>query len=715
MKSITLLALIAGTAPAPPALAQNSDATRSARNDTPDPARRDDIVVTGRNFVVADSTTATKSDAPILSTPQAISVVDSDFIDTLNLRTVAEALNYTSGVRSQAFGSDTRIDYYQLRGFANSNFFKDGLVLYNSGAFLSWTTPAEGIERLEVLKGPSSVLYGSGSAGGLVNIVSKAPNRRTIANIEAGIDEYGSAYGSADLGGAISDTLAVRVNGLVRRGDTQVELAEDNRTYGSVALGWTPTSDTSLTLRGSYTRDRSQRPTGFVPYAGFVTPLGDGRKIPIDLFVSDPSVDRYDRDQYEVGYTFETKLGENLRFVSNGRYAEIDLTYAGLFGQFTGNPVLAGGRYYLNRGNSRQDAWLDNVTIDNRLSGTIRTGALVHDLTAGIDYSFSRTASSQRQGTAPRLDIFAPVYNVALPALGVPSTTRQKLDQTGLYVQDRITLGGLVALLSARHDWIGITSTSATGAVTRGDPDKTTYRAGLSYVTPVGLAPYVSYATSFTPVIGAEAATGQYYRPETGEAWEAGIKYEARGFPLIASASLFSIERDGILVSNPVAGFPTNQSQLGLVRSRGGEVEVQARPMSTLNITAALTAFKTENREGAAATLGKAPTGTPGFSASAFIDYTLPAGSFLPGFGLGSGIRHVGRSWADTANTLAVPSATVFDAAIHYDLGAVRLAGNVSNLFDKKYVGACPSAGTCYAANLRRATISLAYRFGDNR
>ncbi|MET3828088.1 iron complex outermembrane receptor protein [Sphingomonas sp. PvP055] len=715
MKNLTLLALLAGTVSASPALAQSAEPGRDARARATDQSRRDDIIVTGRNFVVANSSAATKSDAPIMSTPQAISVVDSDFIDTLNLRTVAEALNYTSGVRSQAFGSDTRIDYYQLRGFANSNFFKDGLVLYNSGAFLSWTTPAEGIERLEVLKGPSSVLYGSGSAGGLVNIVSKAPNRRKIANIEAGIDEYGSAYGSTDLGGAISDTLAVRVNALVRRGDTQVELAQDNRTYGSVALGWTPTSDASLTLRGSYTRDRSQRPTGFVPYAGFVTPLSDGRKIPIDLFVSDPSVDRYDRDQYEAGYTFETKLGDDLRFVSNGRYAKIDLTYAGLFGQFTGNPVLAGGRYYLNRGNSRQDAWLDNITIDNRLSGTIKTGRLSHDLTAGIDYSFSRSASSQRQGTAPRLDIFAPVYNVALPALGAPSTTRQKLDQTGLYIQDRITLGGLVALLSARHDWIGITSTSATGAVARGEPDKTTYRAGLSYVTPIGLAPYVSYATSFTPVIGAEAVTGQYYRPESGEAWEAGIKYEARGFPLIASASLFSIERDGILVSNPVTGFPTNQSQLGLVRSRGGEIEVQARPVPTLNITAALTAFKIQNREGAASTLGKAPTGTPGFSASAFIDYTLPVESVLPGFGLGGGIRHIGRSWADTINTLAVPAATVFDAAVHYDLGAFRLAGNVSNLLDKKYVGACPSAGTCYAANLRRATISLAYRLGENR
>lgn len=679
------------------------------------PQHRDDIVVTGRNFVVADATSAAKTDAPILSTPQAISVVDSDFIDALNLRTIAEALNYTSGVRGQSTGSDTRIDYYQIRGFQQQNFFKDGLVLYNSGAFLSWTTPAEGIARLEVVKGPASVLYGSGSAGGLVNIVSKAPSRRTIVHLEAGADEYGSVYGSADVGGAISDTLAFRANGLVRRGDTQVKLAEDNRSYGALALGWTPSSDTSLTLRGSWTRDRSNRPTGFVPYAGFVTPLSDGRKIPIDLYVSDPSVDRYDRDQKELGYSFETRLGDALRFVSNGRYATIDLTYAGLFGQFTGNPVLSGGRWYLNRGNSRQDAWLDNITIDNHLDASFATGPLTHNLLGGIDYSFSRTASTQRQGTAPRLDIFAPVYNVAIPALGAPSTTRQKLDQTGLYLQDRITLGGLVALLSARHDWVGITSTAATGTVTRGEPEKTTYRAGLSYVTAFGLAPYVSYATSFTPVIGSEAATGRYYRPETGKSWEAGLKYQAKGFPLLATASLFSIDRDGILVSNPVAGFPTNQSQLGLVRSRGGEVEVQARPAPTLNLTASLTAFDIENRSGLAATIGNAPTQTPEFVASAFLDYTLPGGGVLPGLGGGFGVRHVGKSYADTANTLVVPAVTVFDAALHYDLGAFRLAANVSNLFDKAFVGACPSAGTCYAGNLRRATFSLGYRFGDPR
>ena len=668
------------------------------------------IVVIGRNFVVDDAASATKTDTPIIETPQAVSVVDSDFIQTLNLRTVAEALNYTSGVRSQAFGSDTRIEYYQLRGFANQNFFKDGLVLYNSGPFLSWATPAEGIERLEVVKGPASVLYGSGSAGGLVNIVSKPPVARTIVALEAGADEYGSVYGSADLGGRISDTLAVRAVGLVRRGDTQVELAEDNRTYGSLALGWTPTEGTRLTLRGSYTRDRSNRPTGFVPYAGFVTPLADGRKIPIDLFVSDPSVDRYDRDQYEAGYNFETRLGDTLRFVSNGRYARIDLTYAGLFGNFTGNPVLAGGRYYLNRSNSRQDAYLDNITIDNHLSAGFATGPIRHTVLAGLDYSFSRTQSSQRAGTAPRLDIFDPQYGVPIPALGNPATTRQKLDQTGIYVQDQLKAGGFVALLSARRDWVGITSINAAGAVATGSPARTSYRAGLVYVSAVGLAPYVNYATSFTPVIGVEAATGQFYRPETGKQWEVGLRYQAKAFPLLATASLFTIDRDGVLVANPQPGFPTNQTQLGLQRSRGGEVEIQARPVPTLNVTASLTRFDIKNRRGLASSIGKAPTATPEFTASAFVDYTLPEGRFLAGFGFGAGVRHVGKSYADTINTLVVPSATVLDLAAHYQFGPFRAAVNVSNLFDKAYAAACPGAGTCYAANLRRATFSLGYR-----
>lgn len=676
---------------------------------------RDDILVTGRNFVVVDAGAAGKTDLPVIETPQAISIVDSAFIDALNLRTIAEALNYTSGVRSQAFGSDTRIDYYQIRGFAQANFFKDGLVLYNSGPFLSWTTPAEGVERLEVLKGPSSVLYGGGSAGGIVNIVSKRPLASTRIGVEAGVDEYGSAYGSIDVGGAIAPSLSVRASGLVRRGDTQVELAEDGRSYAALAASWTPTADTTLTIRGSYTGDRSNRPTGFVPYAGFVTPLPDGRRIPIDLFGSDPGVDRFDRDQYEVGYTLESRLSPAVRFVSNGRYGRLDLVYAGLFGAFNSPAYVDQGRYYLNRANSRQEGWLDNFTVDNHVDGEFATGPVTHDVLGGVDYSSSETASTVANGPAPRLDVFSPRYNVPIPALGPASTTRQKLDQTGLYLQDILRWNGFVGLLSTRHDWIGITARGANGGVTRGDPERQTFRAGLSYVSSIGIAPYAAYATSFNPVIGIEPATNRYYRPETGRSWEAGLKYQARTIPLLATASVFTIDRDGVLVANPLPGFPTNQSQLGRVRSRGGEFEVQARPAPTLNLTAALTAFKIENKTVVAGTIGKRPTATPAISASAFADYTFPSGSALPGFGFGGGVRHVGESFADQLNTLAVPSATVFDAALHVERGPLRAALNASNLFDKAYVGACPSAGTCYAANLRRVTLSLGYRVGDRK
>lgn len=704
----SLIALAALSYPLSMALAAEEE---DESNVTP----RSSIVVTGQREITNRPIAANKDDGPILTTPQAISVVDDSFIDDLNLRTISEALNYSSGVRSQSVGSDTRIEYFQLRGFNSSNLIKDGLVLTNSGAFLAWTTPAEGIERLEVLKGPSSVLYGGGSVGGIVNIVSKLPDGRDLAFAEVGADEFGSVYGSVDVGASLSETLAVRANGLVRRGDTQVELAEDNRTYGSLAVGWTPKSNTSLVLRGSYTRDRSQRPTGFLPFEGFVTPLPDGRSIPIDLFVSDPGADRYDRDQFEIGYTLDIALSENVGFVSNARYAEIDLIYAGLFGQFRGNPVIEDGRVSISRGNARLDAFLDNFTIDKRFDLAFETGPLNHTFLAGIDYAWSQNQNAQQVGGAPPLDVFDPVYGVDLPALRARPPVNQDLDRTGIYLQDRVEFGGFTGLFSIRHDWVVSSTARGAGAPDRQEDERTTYRAGLSYLTPIGLAPFVSYATSFAPVFGFDEALGEEFRPETGEAFEAGLKYEARGLPFLATVSFFSIERDGVLIANPAPGFPRNQSQSGLVRSRGGEFELQAQPINELNFTAALTAFDIENREGDPDLIGLAPPATPEFIASAFIDYTLPEGSILPGLGFGGGIRHTGKSFADLTNTLIVPEATVFDATLRYDFAGFRLAANVSNLFDKEYVAACPAPGTCYAANVRRITVSLGYRFGDTQ
>ncbi|QTD55840.1 TonB-dependent siderophore receptor [Parasphingorhabdus cellanae] len=668
------------------------------------------IIVTAQRSNADEINSATKLDTPLIETPQAISIVDEDFIDAINARTVAESLNYTSGVRSQAFGSDTRIEYYQLRGFNNSSFFKDGLVLYNSGAFFSWTTPPEGIGRLEVLKGPSSVLYGSSNAGGLVNIVSKAPDRENSASLELGGDEYGTFYGSTDMSVTISDTVSIRSVGLIRRGQTQVQLAKDDRSYISASANWSPDQLTSFTLRTSYTGDRSNRPTGFIPYSGSVTPLSDGRRIPLDLFISDPRADRYDRDQYEIGYSFERELDQNLKIISHGRYAKLNLVYAGLFGSFRGNPEERDGQFFLNRGNSSLEGSLNNIAIDTQLIARFDTGPFNHALLVGIDYSRSDLESSRAFGSAPALNIFAPDYTLPLPPLASRSTTLQSVDQTGLYIQNQIKTGNFSLIVSGRHDYVNIETNENRGNITRGAPEKTSYRVGLVYVSDSGFAPYINYATSFTPLIGTDLSTGNFYQPETGRQYELGLRYQPENQPFALSASLFDIERDGVLVSDPVPGSPFNQSQGGRQRSRGGEVEVQMQAFQGFNLRASATAFDLVIRDGTEGEIGRTPAATPQITAAAYAEYMFFRSQFPGGFRLGAGARYTGNSYADTANTLKLNDALIFDLSLGYEIGALQVAVNISNLFNKRYFAACPSANTCYSGNFRRATFSLNFR-----
>ena len=513
-----------------------------------------------------------------------------------------------------------------------------------------------------------------------------------------------------DSGGPIVRSLSYRGIALIRGGDTQAHHAEDNRQYVMGALNWHPSAATSLTLRASATRDRDNRPTGFIPYRGAVKPLSDGRRIPTRLFVSDPAIDRYDRNQYELGYDFRQRLSPRVRFVSKSRYARLDLDYAGLYGQFSGNPVVMNGAYFLNRGNSRQIAGLKNATSDNRFVIDFDTGPLQHTVLAGVDYSRSRTAGRRAAGAAPPLNIFDPDYDLAIPPLGPDSHNRQILIQTGFYLQDQLKAGPWVLALSGRHDRLDITTAEGGTPAEIRAPAKNTYRAGLVYVADNGLAPYISYATSFMPVIGAERVSGSAYQPETGHQIETGLRYRPESLPITASAAIFDIRRSGVLIADPQPGFPFNRSQGGEQRSRGGELAVEASPWPALSVNAAVTAFDLETVRGEPGTLGKTPVAKPRIIAALFADYTVPGEARLGGLGFGAGVRYTGESYADDANTLSVPAATVFDTALHYNAGSFNIALNVSNVFNEHYIAACPSAGTCYVGSLRRATLSLEYR-----
>jgi len=663
-----------------------------------------EVIVSSGRFADPFSATATKSAVPILEAPQSVSAVPSAFIDALNLRTVAEALNYTPGVRSQAFGSDPRIDYYQIRGFTSNALFKNGLLLLNSG-FSQWTTPPEGIERLDVLRGPSSVLYGGSNPGGLVNIVTRPPDGQRVRTAEAGADEFGTLYASGDLGGRLAEGLAGRAVGLLRAGETQ-NTARDDRAFGAFALGWTLDDRLSVVGRLSLQRDRAERPTGFLPYEGTVEPLDYGR-IPADLFISDPDLDVYDRDQVEVGYSVVWRATDRLTLRQNARAARLDLTYAGLFGLFSGNPLPENPRL-IARGNSSLENAQDNLTLDTQAALEVTTGPLRHRLLAGIDVAHNALDNAQRVGGAPPLDVLDPDYAQPIPDLGPARETSQRIGQVGVYAQDAVRWGDVVLSAAGRHDWLDLSATAANGTESGSTPSNFSGRLGAVYVSPVGIAPYVSTSTSFTPLIGASDATGAFYQPETGAQVEAGVRVQPRGVPLLATAAAFTLTRDGVLVRAPTDEFPRNQEQAGEIRSRGVEASLTAAPVQGLTFTAAATGFRIENRAGDDA--GRRPTATPERLASAFADYRLGGGP-LAGLGGGLGVRFTGRSFADAENTLEVPSATVLDAALHYERNPLRLALNVSNLLDKEYVGACPGAGTCYYANVRRATLSLSASF----
>jgi iron complex outermembrane receptor protein len=242
-----------------------------------------------------------------------------------------------------------------------------------------------------------------------------------------------------------------------------------------------------------------------------------------------------------------------------------------------------------------------------------------------------------------------------------------------------------------------------------GDERKFSGRVGLLYNTDFGLSPYVSYSRSFDPQIGLNSATQQPLEPETGEQVEVGLKYQPVGMRSFVGASLFNLKRRNVLTTDPANIL--NQIQTGEVRSQGLELEANASLMDGLNLVGAYTIYDLETTKDLNPdNLGKIPAGVPETFGALWLNYTVQDGT-LKGFGVGAGVRFVGRSFADQANTYRVPGYTVADAALHYERDNWRAALNVSNLFDEVYVGSCSSANACFYGDRRKATLSVSYKW----
>ncbi len=657
-------------------------------------------------FFAGSSTTATKTDAPLIEIPQSVSVVTQDQLTSRNVQTVNEAIRYTGSVDVDTYGTETRYDWINIRGFDQSTYglYRDN-SRWQSGNVSGQVDPYM-IQEVDIVKGPSSVLYGQNQPGGLVNLVTKRPPSRPLREVVLNYGSFDRKQVSADFGGPIGaddSTLRYRLTVLDRRSDTQVDHVPDNRWFIAPALTWAPSTQTTWTLLADYQKDDTGW-SQFLPSQGTFVANPNG-KIPRSTFTGEPGYDFFHRTQWSGGSLFEHRLTDMWTVRNTLRYSSI---------KYDGNDVFGGGLASdlrtLNRfafGNSLD---LGLFTMDTNASMHAKTGMVDHSVLFGADYSKSRSTIVSGFAAAPSIDIFHPVYGAAIGDLFTYYNTRQPVSLLGLYLQDHMKIGPRwVLTLAGRHDSTDITTNDRIGKTSvKQSPSKFTERIGVTYLSEIGLAPYASYSTSFLPVSGVNAS-GQPFVPTEGKQVEGGVKFQPKGSNSFVTADVYQITQTNVSVPDPA--HPFNSVQEGEIRSRGYEVEAVGNLVSTLNFNAAFSHLdQTVTRTTDPASLGKRPPLAPDNLVSVGAEYTVANGPFT-GFGLGGGARYVGSRAGDSANTIEVPSHTLVDGSVRYLWRNAEFQLSGTNLTNRTYVAVCTSASYCNYGTARTIIATTRFHF----
>lgn len=674
------------------------------------------------NGIVAHgTTTGSKTDTPINEVPQAVSVVTREQMNQQNPLSVGDSLRYTPGVFA-----DSRVggvlESVFLRGFggygiaATNPQLLDGLPLMTGTGYAAQVIDPSTLERVEVLRGPASVLYGQAAPGGIVNMVSKQPTDDPYHDIGIETGNRNRIQTSFDFGGPLTDdgVWSYRLNGLGRRADEQFDFSKQQRIVLAPTLSWKPDEDTKLTIYGFYQNDPDNNFAGWLPAEGTLFP-GPAGRIRRNFFLGDPNYDDYDRQQYMIGYNLEHRFSDALTVRQTLRYSHMDTSFKGFaINYYAPFGVTAGDLKRLAIWDRER---LDGVAVDNQVEYRADTGPLQHVLLGGVSYQ--RTVDNNRSsgwGIVPAINYLSPVYDQPFDRPQLASHARQATDQAGLYLQDQIRTDRLVVTLGAREDWaFGDTQDRLTGSSQSQYDHAFSGRIGAVYLFDNGLTPYFSYSTSFQPTAGVDAG-GEAYKPSKARQTEVGLRYQPVGWDASFTASLFDIHRTNISVTDP--SNPLFYVQTGAARSRGVELEARVELTDELDLIGAFTYLDTiVEKDTDSSVIGNRLVGVPKQAASLWANYKFANGA-LEGLSLGGGIRYVGKSAGNNANTFYVPDATLFDAALGYDFGAAhpqmkgwRGAVNVSNLFDKTYVASCFSAGGCFYGNGRIVTASLHYQW----
>ncbi|WP_299996777.1 TonB-dependent siderophore receptor [uncultured Cedecea sp.] len=696
MLTKTRLALLVGLATGSltfPVLAQET-----TKNDT--------LVVTSKV-----QSGATKLETPDIETPQAVSIVTREQFEEQGATSVHQAVTYTPGVYSNQIGASNRFDYIVMRGFSDGsldNIYLDGLkIMGDTNSHSSLVVDPWFLDSIEVVRGPASVLYGRSSPGGIVALTSRKPSFDTGGEIKLFAGNNKQRGAMFDVTGALDDNdrIAGRISGMTRYADSQFDPLKEERYAIMPSLTWRITDNTRLDLMAYLHRDPEGGSHSGLPYEGTVVPY-NGKKISNTFYEGEPGFDKYNRQENMVGYDIEHQFDSGWSVRQKVRYLNTKVEL---------NQVYAAGwanASQLNRGYSGSEEQMNAITLDNHVDGSFDTGPLNHRVLIGMDYQDRSNHTTGYSGSFPALDAFNPVYNAYPHTITMYGHEQHKLRQTGYYLQDQISLDRWRMTLGGRFDQVKITNLNKLdGSSSALDKNNFSSRAALMYLFDNGIAPYVSYSTSFTPTSFVDDA-GQLLKPMTGKQWEAGLKYEPEGTNIQYSASVFRINQKNIATkTEPDSPYRS----IGEIESEGVELEAVGEIAENLRLQAAYTYTDIRYKKSSQDEQGKRAVYAPRNMASTWLSYDVKSGP-LDGLTIGSGMRYVNGVTTDRLNTHTLPSYTLVDIAVGYDLSKVGIKGlnaqlNVNNLTDKSYVAACNSLSYCYFGAERSIVGSVSWKF----
>ncbi|AFY49091.1 TonB-dependent siderophore receptor [Nostoc sp. PCC 7524] len=667
------------TQPTPPQPSSETQPEQpSAQNEAPI-----ELVVTGQQdrYRVPNASTGTRTDTPIRDIPQTIQVVPEEVIRDQKVTRLRDALLNVGGVLQDGGFAGTA-DQIGIRGFFGGGLFGGGILVDGFKDGRSGIRETANVERIEVLKGPASVLYGGVEPGGVINLVTKQPLREPFFNAELSVGSFSTFRPSIDISGPLNSerTLLYRLNSVYETSNGFRDFNQDTqRFFISPILKWEIGKATNLTLQFDYLNDERPFDRGFLAF-------GEGiLDTPLERFFGEPD-DVRKVEEVGLSYRLEHNFNDNWKIRNAFRYQSSD-TF-----DYRAEPVsLNETTGILSRNFRSNDDYRETYTLQTDLVGKFTTGSINHTLLFGIDLARATQGGTQKRlpgGLTPSINVFNPVYNV-IPRPGLEALTnvvrdnQDTSDGLGIFLQNQIAFAdNLKFLVGGRLDIVDQNSKDLRDGSESNQYDTAiTPRLGIVYqpIEPVSL--YASYSQSFQPNFGIRV-DGSVLQPERGTQYEVGVKGEFLDGRLAATLAAYHITKSNIATTDPAN--PDFSIPIGKQRNQGIEFNVAGQISPGWNVIASYSYIDAEITEDNSGLAGNRPANVPFNTASLWTTYELQRGS-LQGLGFGLGLFYVGDRLGDADNTYTIPSYLRTDAAIYYQRNNWRAGINIQNLFNEKY------------------------------